>query len=54
MTKWAQDIADAQDEQGIVPPVVLKPPAAFLEDGGPAWSDAAIYLSVDDLPLLRG
>ena len=42
MTKWAQDVADAQDEQGIVPPVVPKMHASLMEDGGPAWADAAI------------
>jgi alpha-L-rhamnosidase len=59
MTKWAQDVADAQTELGIVPPVVPKPPAAFLQDGGPAWADAAIicpwtiYLCYGDKRILE-
>jgi alpha-L-rhamnosidase len=41
MTKWAQDVADAQDAQGAVPPVV---PNAIpdMNDGGPAWADAVV------------
>jgi len=43
--KWAQDVMDAQYENGHVPPVVPVPPAGALksiEDGGPAWADAAV------------
>lgn len=58
MTKWAQDVADAEDEQGAVPPVV---PAALpnFPDGGPAWADAAIicpwtiYLCYGDKRILE-
>lgn len=58
MAKWAQDVADAQDENGIVPPVVPKMKTSFLQDGGPAWSDAAIicpwtiYLCYGDKGIL--
>lgn len=41
MTKWAQDVTDAQNIDGSVPAVVpygADPPT----DGGPAWADAAI------------
>jgi alpha-L-rhamnosidase len=40
MTKWAQDLADAQSEDGSVPMVV--PNLRRPTDGGPAWADAAI------------
>ncbi len=58
MTKWMQDVADAQDEQGSVPPVV---PNALpdMKDGGPAWADAAIicpwtiYLCYGDKRVLE-
>jgi len=56
MTKWAQDVADAQNEQGCIPAVV--PKAEMLDDGGPAWSDAAIicpwtvYLCYGDRRIL--
>lgn len=57
MTRWAQDVADAQNEAGMVPAVV--PSAAFpLPDGGPAWADAAvicpwtIYLCYGDTRIL--
>ncbi|MCA9895472.1 MAG: family 78 glycoside hydrolase catalytic domain, partial [Anaerolineae bacterium] len=57
MTKWAKDVADAQNEQGMVPAVV---PQAIgdLPDGGPAWADAAvvcpwtIYQSYGDKSIL--
>jgi alpha-L-rhamnosidase len=58
MTKWMQDVADAQDEQGAIPPVV---PAVIdeMHDGGPAWADAAIicpwtiYLCYGDKHILE-
>lgn len=41
MTKWARDVADAQNPNGSIPAVV--PYAADVAtDGGPAWSDAVI------------
>ena len=41
LTKWADDVRDAQNERGAVPAVV--PNAGIkLPDGGPAWADAAI------------
>jgi alpha-L-rhamnosidase len=57
MTKWAQDVADAQNEAGMVPAVV--PTAIPLPDGGPAWADAAIicpwtvYLCYGDERILE-
>ncbi|MBZ0288282.1 MAG: family 78 glycoside hydrolase catalytic domain, partial [Anaerolineae bacterium] len=57
MTKWAQDVADAQTPRGSIPAVV--PTALFLDDGGPAWADAAIicpwtmYLTYDDTRILE-
>lgn len=59
MTKWAQDVTDSQTEDGIVPPVVPKMRTSFLEDGGPAWADAAIicpwtiYLTYGDKRILE-
>ena len=56
MTKWAQDVADAQADTGSVPAVV--PSVIPLVDGGPAWADAAvicpwtIYLSYGDQRIL--
>ncbi len=58
LTKWAQDLADAQSERGEVPAVV---PNAIpsLPDGGPAWSDAVIicpwtiYLCYSDTHILE-
>jgi alpha-L-rhamnosidase len=41
MTKWAQDVTDAQSESGAVPPVVPSVMPGFT-DGGPAWADAVI------------
>ncbi len=58
MTKWAQAVTDAQDVQGRVPPVAPRMPTAFLNDGGPAWADAAIicpwtiYLCYGDRRIL--
>lgn len=58
LTKWAEDVRDAQSEAGAVPAVV--PKAAFgLEDGGPAWADAAVicpwtvYRCYGDLRILQ-
>ncbi len=59
MTKWAQDVTDAQYPEGIVPPVVPQMKTSFLADGGPAWSDAAIicpwtiYLCYGDKRILE-
>jgi len=56
MTKWANDVADSQNEMGMIPAVV--PKAIPLPDGGPAWSDAAIicpwtmYLAYGDTRIL--
>jgi alpha-L-rhamnosidase len=56
MTKWANDVKDAQNEAGMIPAVV--PSAISLPDGGPAWADAAIicpwtmYLSYGDTQIL--
>jgi alpha-L-rhamnosidase len=56
MTRWARDVADAQNEAGMVPAVV--PSAIPLVDGGPAWADAAvicpwtIYLCYGDTRIL--
>lgn len=58
MTKWAQDVADSQSEQGAVPAVVPYSPGV-PEDGGPAWADAAIicpwtlYLCYGDKRILE-
>lgn len=58
MTKWAQDVADAQNPNGSVPAVV--PYATDVPtDGGPAWADAAIicpwtiYQSYGDRRILE-
>ena len=41
MTKWANDVADAQNPDGSIPAVV--PYATDVpKDGGPAWADAVI------------
>jgi len=58
MTKWAQDVADAQSAQGMVPMVVPNP-GTVGPDGGPAWSDACIicpwtiYLCYGDTRILE-
>lgn len=58
MTKWLQDVADAQSEQGCIPPIVPKA-IAQMDDGGPAWADAVIicpwtlYLAYGDRRLLE-
>lgn len=58
MTKWMQDVADAQNSDGSIPSVV--PYATDVPtDGGPAWADAAIicpwtiYLSYGDTRILE-
>ena len=59
MTKWAQDVADAQSPAGAIPPVVPKIATGFEDDGGPAWADAAIicpwtiYLCYSDRRILE-
>jgi alpha-L-rhamnosidase len=41
MTKWARDVADAQNADGSIPAVV--PMASNApKDGGPAWADAVV------------
>jgi alpha-L-rhamnosidase len=58
MTKWAQDVADAQSGRGCIPPVVPQL-GDLMEDGGPAWADAAIicpwtiYLCYGDRRILE-
>jgi alpha-L-rhamnosidase len=58
MTKWAQDVADAQGAGGEVPAVVPNMLRA-LPDGGPAWADAAVicpwtmYLCYGDARILE-
>ncbi|MCL4831810.1 MAG: family 78 glycoside hydrolase catalytic domain [Caldilineaceae bacterium] len=56
MRKWAQDVADSQSPEGMIPAVV---PIAFpMLDGGPAWADAAVicpwtmYLCYGDRGIL--
>jgi alpha-L-rhamnosidase len=58
MTKWLQDVDDAQGDDGAVPAVV--PVATMpLRDGGPAWADAVIicpwtlYLTYGDKGILE-
>jgi len=57
MTKWAQDVADEQSPEGMVPAVVPRLTIPLV-DGGPAWADAAIicpwtiYLSYGDSHIL--
>ncbi len=62
MTKWAQDVADAQDERGAVPivaPIFGRGQGDFRDDGGPAWADAVvicpwtIYLCYGDKRILE-
>ncbi|MFN4242493.1 MAG: family 78 glycoside hydrolase catalytic domain [Tepidisphaerales bacterium] len=57
-SKWAQDVADAQDAKGGVPATC--PSTDILSaDGGPAWADAALicphtlYLCYGDTRLLE-
>jgi alpha-L-rhamnosidase len=57
-TKWAQDLEDAQREDGAYPAVAPNP-AVTPTDGGPAWADAGvicpwtIYLCYGDARLLE-
>lgn len=62
LTKWAQDVADAQDESGSIPiiaPTFDRDSHAYRNDGGPGWSDAAIicpwtvYLCYGDTRILE-
>lgn len=56
MRKWAQDVADSQSAEGMIPAVV--PLAIPLVDGGPAWADAVVicpwtmYLCYGDRGIL--
>jgi alpha-L-rhamnosidase len=58
MTKWAQDVSDAQGAHGEVPAVVPNM-MRMMPDGGPAWADAAIicpwtiYLCYGDTRILE-
>ncbi len=58
MTKWLQDVADAQSEKGEIPAVVPNI-IHHLPDGGPAWADAAVicpwtlYLAYGDTRILE-
>ncbi|RIK46516.1 MAG: alpha-L-rhamnosidase, partial [Chloroflexi bacterium] len=58
MTKWLQDVADAQGENGAVPAVVPSM-GMGLTDGGPAWADAVVicpwtlYLAYGDMRILE-
>ena len=58
MTKWADDVADSQDESGRIPAVAPNLPERS-KDGGPAWSDAAIicpwtmYVAYGDRRILE-
>jgi alpha-L-rhamnosidase len=58
--KWLQDMRDAQDADGAIPPVVPNNRAFDLPpDGGPAWADAVficpwtLYLCYGDTGVLR-
>lgn len=42
MTKWADDIADGQSDEGAYPDVA--PRASWMNDGAPGWGDAAIVV----------
>jgi alpha-L-rhamnosidase len=62
MTKWAQDVADSQDERGAIPivaPTMGRGKPNYRDDGGPAWSDAAVicpwtmYLCYGDQRILE-
>ncbi len=59
MDKWLQDLRDAQTETGSVPPIVPNINGLFMDDGGPAWADAAIicpwtlYLTYGDRRFLE-
>jgi alpha-L-rhamnosidase len=57
-TKWLQDMADAQYEDGGIPSVIPFCPS-IPKEGGPAWSDAAVicpwtlYLCYGDRRILE-
>ncbi len=40
--KYSTDLADSQKADGRIPPVAPDPGADFIDDGGPAWSDAVV------------
>jgi alpha-L-rhamnosidase len=56
-TKWQEDLADSQQANGSIPPLV--PHCCLGPDGGPAWADAVIicpwtiYQVYGDARLLR-
>ena len=52
MTRWLQDLADAQGELGNVPPVVPNVETSFRDDGGPAWAGWGISRFWDAPPPL--
>ena len=52
MTKWAQDVADAQGERGEIPAVVPNV-HAHVAGRRAGLGGRGHHLSVDDLPLLR-
>ena len=41
-TKWQDDLADAQQPDGSIPPMV--PHCCLGPDGGPAWADAVVII----------
>jgi alpha-L-rhamnosidase len=43
-TKWLQDLEDAQAETGAIPPIAPNTNSIEMNDGGPAWADAAIIV----------
>jgi alpha-L-rhamnosidase len=43
-TKWLQDLEDAQTRTGAIPPIAPDTNIAGMDDGGPAWADAAIIV----------
>jgi alpha-L-rhamnosidase len=59
LTKWMQEVADAQGERGNIPPVVPTVELEFTDDGGPAWADAVVivpwtvYLCYGDQRILE-
>jgi alpha-L-rhamnosidase len=59
LTRWVQDVADAQNKRGSVPSIVPAISPSVFKDGGPAWADAAIivpwtiYLCYGDRRILE-
>jgi alpha-L-rhamnosidase len=57
--KWLQDLDDAQTADGAIPSVAPEPGVTGFNDGGPAWSDAAVivpwsmYLAYGDTRVLE-